>query len=86
MEEILQDRIDQLRDVIAWSKENGGLTDGQRICLHQIIAKSMHDLESLKEGIEISATFVFPNKIAEKVPHIIRVIQNTNWQKKEFKY
>lgn len=86
MEEILQDRIDQLRDVIAWSKENGGLTDGQRICLHQIIAKSMHDIESLKEGIEISATFDLPGKIAEKVPHIHRVIRNTNWQKKEFKY
>ncbi|UAB85006.1 hypothetical protein INR75_02955 [Zunongwangia sp. SCSIO 43204] len=87
MKEDLLNEIEDLRDVIAWSHENGGLTVGQRIMLHQHIAKLMKVLSELEEGIPSEIAVVdIPTPNNEKVKHILRVIQNTNWEKKEFKY
>lgn len=86
MQEILQERIDQLRDAIAWSKENGGLTTGQKICIHQDIARAMQNIVALNEDMAILHPQYLPEEIEEKTAHIIRVVKDNNWVKQELKY
>lgn len=86
MKESLQNRIKALQNAIAWSRENGGLTTGQRICIHQDIARAMHNLEALNDGMEATHPQYLPEGLEEKTAHIIRVIRDKNWEKQELKY
>lgn len=78
-----QKRINQLRDVISWSYQHGGLSAGQRICLHQEIASLMRDIDSVVYGDKIINSYKIPEKLQEKVIHILMVMQNTEWKKQE---
>ncbi|MGB8705316.1 MAG: hypothetical protein WCD31_09825, partial [Gillisia sp.] len=72
-----ESRMYDLRNAIAWSFENGGLTAGQRTCLHQQIAQMLHygdEAAPLRPELE------------QKVQHILRVIKDTGWEKQEVKY
>jgi len=84
----LPQRIETLQNVIAWSRENGGLKTGQRICIHQEIAGRLKQIAAIEndspyQGIE---TYKIPEYLEEKVQHITGIISNTNWIKQEPKY
>ena len=87
MKEDLLTEIEDLRNVIAWSKEHGGLTTGQRIMVHQHIAQILKVIQLLEEGINSTIAFCeLPKPNNEKIKHILGVIKNTNWEKQELKY
>lgn len=84
----LLQRIEDLRNVAAWSSEHGGLTSGQRICLHQERAGCLRQVAAIEndspyQGIE---GYKIPVQLEEKVQHILGVIENTRWIKQEVKY
>lgn len=80
-------RIGDLRNVIAWSLENGGLTAGQRILIHQEIASLLARNEAIEtEEVALVNINRIPVYLEEKVIHILSRIRNTKWQKTEFKY
>ena len=82
----LQNRIYQLRNVIAWSFQNGGLTSGQRICIHQEIAANMAQMDAVLEGHFIYGIYSIPDHLEKKVQHFLEVIENTNWKKQIITY
>lgn len=85
MDKLLLQRIEELRNAIAWSKEHGGLTTGQRICIHQEIAVMLQHVE--EGGIFFLPHYAIIGKaLQEKVDHINQVIKNTSWRKQECKY
>ena len=82
----LRQRIEGLRNVISWSYEHGGLSSGQRICIHQEIAGLLQQIEALEIGSFIYGSYQIPAHLEEKVQHFLQVIENTNWEKSEIKY
>ena len=92
MTQALSQQIEDLRNVIAWSKENGGLTIGQRICINQEIAGILKYISVLEcvEGEELTKTnfprTTLPPHLEQKVNHITGVIKNSNWKKQFVKY
>lgn len=84
----LLDRIDNLKKVVAWSMEHGGLTSGQRICIHQECAGCFKKIGALlfDSCYQNTPTYKIPENIEQKVTHILQVIENTGWIKEEIKY
>lgn len=82
----IKERIAALGEVIAWSKENGGLSVGQRICLHQERAGIFKIMAALEYGEPVMGIYRIPRHLEEKVQHIQKVIVNTQWEKQEIKY
>lgn len=88
MKNDLLQRIENLKNAAAWSKENGGLTSGQRICLHQERASCLKQVAAIEfdspyQGVE---GYKIPDALNQKVQHILGVIKNRNWIKQEPKY
>ncbi|MCH4824270.1 hypothetical protein ML462_13925 [Gramella lutea] len=84
----LKRRIIDLKLVLGWSLENGGLTTGQRTCLHQECAGSLKQISAIEndspyQGID---GYKIAQDLEQKVTHILRVIDNTGWVKQEVKY
>lgn len=82
-----ENRVANLRNVLAWSKEFGGLTSGQQTSIHQEIAARLQNIEALEwddEGFinDFSVSLI----IEGKINHILMVIKNTGWKRQEIKY
>lgn len=88
MKDLLPQRIETLQNVIAWSRENGGLKTGQRICIHQEIAGCLKQIAAIENDspYQWMETYKIPKDLEEKVQHILGVITNSNWIKQEPKY
>ncbi len=85
-QELLQ-QIEDLKNVIAWSKEHGGLTSGQRMCIHQEIAGILQNIDAEESGeVRVLKSCRLGFSLKEKVSHISGVIKNTKWIKQEIKY
>lgn len=82
MKDNILQRLHDLKEVAAWSLENGGLTPGQRICLHQERAGRYKQLAALDNGDPLWPTYQMPPHLQEKVTHILLVIKNTKWKNK----
>ena len=78
-----QRRIEKLREAISWSFQNGGLSSGQRTCLHQEIASWLRDIDAVIYGFNLRDCYRIPPRLEEKVQHILKVIENTGWKKQE---
>lgn len=87
MEE-LQQRTQDLLEVAAWSRQNGGLTNGQIICLHQERAGCLRQIAAIENDSPYQGItgYQIPKHLEQKVNHILRVIKDTAWEKKEIKY
>lgn len=83
MNEILTKRISDLQKAVAWSHENGGLSNGKRICCHQEISASLQLIDS---GGEEMDAYIIPDHLEARVQHILGVIKNTSWQKQDLKF
>ncbi len=86
--EDLQQRIEDLQEVAAWSRAKGGLTTGQIICLHQERAGCLRQLAAIENDSPYQRIdgYKIPAHLEQKVNHILRVIKDTGWQKEEIKY
>ena len=83
MEDLLKKRISDLQQAVAWSHENGGLSNGKRICCHQELAGSLRRIAAIEndspyQGIE---GYTIPDHLEARVTHILDVIKNTGWIK-----
>lgn len=86
MKQQLLQEIEDLKNVIAWSKEHGGLSTGHRICIHQQIGKLLQSIDALEDDTWGVMVYGLSNELSEKVKHIHEVIKNTHWIKQEIKY
>lgn len=86
-DELLQ-RLHDLKEVAAWSLENGGLGPGQRICLHQERAGCYKQLAALDNDSPYQDIpgYKMPPNLQEKTTHILRVIRDTGWEKQVINY
>ncbi|QKX04859.1 hypothetical protein HN014_07995 [Aquimarina sp. TRL1] len=73
-------RIDELRDAIAYSREQRQfLSYAQGILCHQEIAAQM----KVQEGVHDYPVYVIPNDINIKVKKIKMIIKETQWKRKK---
>ena len=80
-------RIEELRNVIAWSKEKGSMNSGQRTCIHQEIAYRLNQIDAWDNHEPFAETgYRISEELEEKVQHILGVIVATAWEKQELKY
>ena len=88
MIQVLSQQIEDLRNVIAWSKEHGGLSVGQRICINQEIAGCLKQAVAIENDSPYQRIegYKIPEHLEQKVAHIKGVIKNTKWIKQEIKY
>jgi len=86
MKEQLEKRIQELQNSVAWSHENGGLSNGKRICCHQEISASLQLIGG--DGSELMAdmAYIIPEHLEARVQHILSKIKNTNWEKQDLKF
>lgn len=77
-ETMARQRIEQLRDVFAYSLEKDRLSISKRICLTQERVALMRFAEDPEKGI----AYQIPNQLNKEVIKITEVIRATNWQKK----
>jgi hypothetical protein len=88
MKEGLLEELENLRQVLGWSKEHGGITSGQRICIHQECASHIKKIAAIENDspYQNCGGYKIPDHLQEKVQHIQMVIKNTGWIKEEIKY
>lgn len=86
MKDQLEKRIKDLQEAVAWSHENGGLSNGKRICCHQEISASLQLLDGGSSEIQVDLAYIIPDHLEARVQHILGVIKNTSWKKQDLKF
>ena len=86
MEDVLKKRIKDLQQAVAWSHENGGLSNGKRICCHQEISASLQLIGGDNSELMADLAYIIPDHLEARVTHILGVIKNTSWQKQDLKF
>lgn len=80
-------RIEFLRDCLAWSLQNNRLlTDSQRICLNQERAAWSKELTHMQlSGKDTAkATYTVPSHLEDKLNQIAMLMGQTNWNRADY--
>lgn len=82
-----QDRIEKLRDCLAWSLQNNRLlTDSQRICLNQERAAWHVALneDELNPGEIRVPSYKVPPALESRIQQISSLIRTSKWNRKRY--
>jgi len=86
MKDLLNKRIQNLQSAVAWSHENGGLSNGKRICCHQEISASLQLIGDFTSELTADLAYIIPEHLEDRVQDILSKIKNTNWEKQDLKF